>query len=113
MPKITFLRKDGTQKEIEADENWSIMQIALEHGIDEIEGACGGSMACATCHCYIDPAWKERVQAQDNEKSDEEEDMLDMASDVRESSRLGCQINLTSALDGLIVALPGTDTDWD
>ncbi|MCB1532997.1 MAG: 2Fe-2S iron-sulfur cluster binding domain-containing protein [Alphaproteobacteria bacterium] len=112
MPKITFLHKDGRQSVIEAPENWSIMQTAVENGIDEIEGACGGSMACATCHCYIDPAWAARVEAQDNEKSGEEEDILDMAFDVRETSRLGCQIKLTEALDGLIIALPGTDTNW-
>ena len=112
MPKITFLHKDGRKTEIDAPENWSIMQVAVENGIDEIEGACGGAMACATCHCYIDPAWEERVTAEDNEKCDEEEDMLDTAFDIRETSRLGCQVKLTGALDGLAVALPGTETDW-
>ena len=77
MPKITFLHKDGRKTEIDAPENWSIMQVAVENGIDEIEGACGGAMACATCHCYIDPAWEERVTAEDNEKCDEEEDTDD------------------------------------
>jgi len=112
MPKITFLHKDGRKSEIDASENWSIMQTAVSNNIDEIEGACGGSMACATCHCYIHPDWIERVEAEDNEQSDEEEDMLDTAFDVRDTSRLGCQIKLTEALDGLVVALPGTDTDW-
>lgn len=112
MPKITFLHKDGRTTEIDAPENWSIMQVAVEHGIDEIEGACGGAMACATCHCYIAPSWEERVEEQDNEKSDEEEDILDTAFDVRDTSRLGCQVKLTEDLDGLTVALPGTDTGW-
>ncbi len=69
-------------------------------------------MACATCHCYIHPDWKEKVEAQDNEQCDEERDMLDTAFDIRETSRLGCQVKLNEALDGLIVAMPGADTDW-
>lgn len=112
MPQITFLLKDGTKQEVQAEENWSIMQVAVEHQIKGIEGACGGSMACATCHCYIDPEWEERVTAEDNEQSDEEEDMLDMAFDIRDTSRLGCQVKLNSKLDGLVVAMPGTDVDW-
>ena len=113
MPKITFIRADNNHVEVEAPENWSVMQVAVENGINEIVALCGGAMACATCHCYIDPAWKERVDAQDNEQSDEEQDMLDMATDVRDCSRLGCQVKLNGALDGLVVALPGSDVDWD
>ncbi len=112
MPKITFQFPDGTQREIDAEENWSIMQIAVDRGIEEIEGACGGSISCATCHVYIHPDWVARVEAQDNEKSDEEEDILDIAYDVRDTSRLGCQVKINRALDGLIVALPGTNTGW-
>lgn len=109
MPKITFLQKDGSEQIIDADENWSIMQVAVEHKIKGIEGACGGSMACATCHVYVHPDWEERVNAQDNAQSEEEEDMLDVAFDVRDTSRLGCQVQLNDALDGLIVALPGAE----
>lgn len=112
MPKITFLHKDGSEQSVEAEENWSIMQVAVENKIKGIEGMCGGAMACATCHVYIHPDWKERVCAEDNEQTDEEEDMLDLAFDVDETSRLGCQVKLSNALDGLIVALPGTKTDW-
>lgn len=112
MPKITFLHKDGRKTEIDAPQHWSIMQVAVDNNITEIEGACGGSMACATCHCYIHPDWMAKVTAQDNEQSDEERDMLDTAYDIRETSRLGCQVKLTAVLDGLIVALPGTDTEW-
>lgn len=112
MPKITFIHKDNRRTDIDAPENWSIMQVALAHGIDEIQGVCGGAMACATCHCYIDPAWEERVTAEDNEQCEEEEDMLDTAFDVRETSRLGCQVKITNALDGLIIALPGSNVDW-
>ena len=109
MPKITFVQKDGSEQTIDAQENWSIMQVAVENKVDGIEGACGGSMACATCHVYVHPDWEERVTAQDNEQSEEEEDMLDVAFDIRETSRLGCQIKLNDALDGLVVALPGAE----
>ncbi|MCB1721628.1 MAG: 2Fe-2S iron-sulfur cluster binding domain-containing protein [Rhodospirillales bacterium] len=112
MPQITFLHKDGSAQTVQAEDNWSIMQIAVEHKIKGIEGACGGSMACATCHVYIHPDWIKRVNAADNEQCEEEEDMLDMAFDVRENSRLGCQVKLTEDLDGLIVALPGTK-NWE
>lgn len=108
MTNITFLLPDGTQRIVDAPENWSIMQIALEHKIPGIAGTCGGSMACATCHVYIHPDWAARVAAQDNEQSAEEIDMLDLAFDVRDTSRLGCQVKVNTALGGLIVALPGT-----
>ena len=112
MPKVTFINKDGSEQTVDAENNWSIMQIAVEHKIDGIEGACGGSMACATCHVYVHPDWEERLTAQDNEQCEEEEDMLDMAFDVRDTSRLGCQLQITEELDGLVVALPGTNVDW-
>lgn len=108
MPIITFIEQDGTTKIVNAKENWSLMEIAVEHKIKGIDGLCGGSMACATCHCYIHPDWEDRVNAQDNEKSDEEEDMLDVAFSVTENSRLGCQVKVNQALDGLIVGLPGS-----
>ena len=112
MPQIKFLQPDGTAQLIQADENISIMQTAVEHRVRGIEGECGGAMACATCHVYIDPAWKARVENQDNEQSEEEIDILDMAYDVRETSRLRCQVKLTRALERLVVALPGTRTPW-
>ena len=107
MPEITFIHKDAQSETIQAEPNWSIMQVGVEHNVKGIEGVCGGSMACATCHIYIHPDWVERVRAEDNEQSEEETDMLDMALDVCETSRLGCQIQLTEKLDGLIVGLPG------
>lgn len=109
MPKITFVHKGGQEEIIEAEENWSIMQVAVENNIRGIEGSCGGSMACATCHVYIHPNWVERVTREDNEQSDEEEDMLDCAFDVRDTSRLGCQVKINKELDGLVVALPGAE----
>jgi 2Fe-2S ferredoxin len=113
MPRVIFIGKNGQEDVIEAEENWSVMQIAVEHGVRGIDGACGGAMACATCHCYIHPDWVSRVEAEDNEMSDEEQDILDVAFDVKDGiSRLGCQIKVTDKLDGLIVGLPGISDDW-
>ena len=88
------------------------METAVDNGIEEIAGACGGCISCATCHVYVHPDWQDKVAAEDNEQSEDEEDILDTAFDVRDNSRLGCQIKLTPALDGIVVALPGTKTDW-
>lgn len=112
MPRITFLFADGRSKEVDAPEGLSIMEIAQKNDIGEIEGACGGSMACATCHIYVHPDWREKCMPEEGKRSAEEEDMLDLAFDVRRESRLGCQIQVTREKDGLIVALPGTKTKW-
>lgn len=112
MPEITFHFKDGRTKTVDVSENTSVMQAAVDNGIEEIEGACGGCVSCATCHVYVHPDWVERVTEQDNEKSEDEEDLLDTAYDVRDTSRLGCQIRITKELNGLTVALPGTETEW-
>ena len=105
MPRITFIPPDGKSQTVQAQENWSGLQIAKAHGI-ALEGVCGGCLACSTCHIYIHPDWAARVAAADNEKTPEEEDILDLAFDVRPTSRLGCQIKITKELDGLVVELP-------
>jgi ferredoxin len=112
MPSVTFIQPDGAQQTIDAPENHSLMQIAIENKIAGITGICGGVMACATCHVLIHPDWVERVTAADNEKTEEEDDTLDTAFHTGPTSRLGCQIRVTKALDGLIVALPTTQTPW-
>lgn len=111
MPTVNVIQKNGSTKEIEAENGWSLMEILRDASISEIEGACGGSMACATCHMYIHPDWSDKVNA-DNEKCDEEEDILDTAFDVNDNSRLGCQIRMDSTLDGITVAVPGAKIDW-
>ena len=111
MPQITFLFADGSSKDVDGPVGYSIMEIAQMNDIEHIEGACGGSLACATCHVYVHPDWWDKVLP-DGEKSVEEEDMLDLAFDVRKLSRLSCQIVMKDELDGLILALPGTKTDW-
>ena len=101
MPKMVFIEKNGNRKEVDAPIGLSVMEIAHRHGVD-IEGACDGSLACATCHVIVDPAWCARLE----EISEDEEDMLDLAFGLTETSRLGCQIVMSEALDGLTVALP-------
>ena len=112
MSKITVIQKDGSEKQITAEEGYSLMEILRGAGFAEIEGVCGGSMACATCHLYVHPDWQKKMNAMDNEKSDEEEDMLDLALDVTEYSRLGCQIRMSDKLSGLVVAIPGAKVEW-
>ncbi len=102
MPKITFVQPDGTSQVIEAQTGATVMESAKLHEVPGIEAECGGACACATCHVYVDPAWREKTGT----PSEMEEDMLDFAFDVREESRLSCQIKVTDALDGLVVRVP-------
>jgi 2Fe-2S ferredoxin len=101
MPKITFIERDGTRRELDAPVGMSVMEVARRHDID-IEGACEGSLACSTCHVIVDAEWYGRLR----EASEEEEDMLDLAFNLTRTSRLGCQIVVTEELDGLVVQLP-------
>ena len=101
MPKMVFIERDGTHKEVDAPLGLSVLEIAHRHGVD-IEGACEGSLACATCHVIVDGEWFGKLAA----TTEDEEDMLDLAFDLQETSRLGCQIIMTEALDGLVVKLP-------
>lgn len=101
MPKMTFIERDGTHKEVDAPLGLSVLEIAHKHGVD-IEGACEGSLACSTCHVVVDPSWYAKLA----DATEDEEDMLDLAFDLQETSRLGCQIIMTEALDGLVVKLP-------
>ena len=111
MPNITFILKDGRKKQIDAPLGLSLMEVAVKEEIEAIEGACGGGLACATCHLYVHPDFKEKTMP-DGEVSEEEEDMLDLAFDIRKTSRLCCQIIVTEDMEGLTVAMPGTDVDW-
>ncbi len=112
MIKVTFLLKDGTAKKVEAQPGLSVMEVAVKHRIGALDGACGGGMSCATCHVYVHPDWWDKVLPEDGDISESEEDMLDLAFSVGKFSRLSCQIILTEELDGIIVAEPGTKTDW-
>ena len=101
MPKVTFIERDGTRREVEAPVGLSILEIAHKNDID-IEGACEGSLACSTCHVIVDPEWYELLK----DATEDEEDMLDLAFGMTQTSRLGCQIIMTEELDGLTVKLP-------
>jgi 2Fe-2S ferredoxin len=102
MPKITFIEHDGTTHEIEAEVGSTVMESALKGGVTGIVAECGGSCTCATCMVYVDEAWLEKTGT----RSEEEEDQLDFAFDVKPNSRLSCQIKVTEALDGLVVRTP-------
>lgn len=101
MPRMTFINKDGSKKEVEAPVGLSVLEIAHANGID-IEGACEGSLACSTCHVIVSPEDYERLP----EATEDEEDMLDLAFGLTATSRLGCQIIMSEELDGLTVTLP-------
>ncbi len=104
MPAVTYVAFDGTITSIDVAVGDSVMRGALDHDLPGIVAECGGGLACATCHCYVDDAW---AAAAGTPTSQGERDMLEMtASEVRPTSRLSCQIEVTEALDGLIVHLP-------
>ena len=102
MAKITYIAADGSRYEVEAENGSTVMENAIRNGVPGIEAECGGACACATCHVYVDEAFKEIV----GEPEPMEEDMLDFAFDVRPTSRLSCQIRVRDELDGLTVTVP-------
>jgi 2Fe-2S ferredoxin len=102
MPKITFIDSSGNARTVEAENGSTVMETALRTNIPGIEAECGGACACATCHVYVDEAWREKVGG----PSPMEEDMLDFGYDVRPNSRLSCQIKVSDELDGLVVSVP-------
>jgi ferredoxin, 2Fe-2S len=101
MAKMTFVYPDGSEQEVEAPNGISVLEAARIFDVP-IEGACEGSLACSTCHVIIDPEFFETLP----EATEDEEDMLDLAFGLQATSRLGCQIMLSDALDGLRVTLP-------
>ena len=97
MTKITYIEPTG-----EAENGSTVMETAIVNGVPGIVAECGGACSCATCHVYIDDAWTEVVGG----PSPREEDMLDVAFEVKPNSRLSCQIKVRDAIDGLIVRVP-------
>ncbi len=102
MVKITYIEDNGTVHTVEGEPGQTLMVTAIKHAVPGIVAECGGACSCATCHVYVDEAWKARTGA----PSPMEEDMLDFAYDVRPGSRLSCQIRLTPEMDGLVVRIP-------
>ncbi len=103
MTKITFVSAEGQQTIVDAIDGTSVMQTALDHEISGIQAECGGAMACATCHVYVDAAFQQLT----GQATDHETEMLDFAAcPVKPESRLSCQIEVSPLLDGLTVHLP-------
>ena len=101
MPTITFIKPDGTKLSVTAPVGTTVLEIAQKHGIN-LEGACEGSMACSTCHVIVDETYFNLLDC----ASEDEEDILDLASGLTATSRLGCQIMISERLDGLILHVP-------
>ena len=102
MAHITYISHSGEKRTVAAELGATVMETAIQNNVPGIEAECGGACSCATCHVYIDEAWREKV----GPMSPMEEDMLDFGFDVRENSRLSCQIRVTAELDGLVVRTP-------
>ncbi len=101
MTNINFKLRNGELKKIDAEDGLTLMEIARDNDLG-IEGTCGGSISCCTCHVVIEKDWFSKV----GPANPDEEDMLDLAIDLQPTSRLGCQIEVTPELDGLIVNIP-------
>lgn len=101
MLKVTFILCTGEKREVMAEAGQTLLALAQKNGFD-VEGACGGAMACSTCHMVVDPRWYGKLPP----PSDDEIDMLDLAPGLTRTSRLGCQIKLSEPMDGLVVTLP-------
>jgi 2Fe-2S ferredoxin len=102
MAKVTYIEHSGAEHTIDVKAGLSVMEGAVKNNIPGIDADCGGACACATCHVYVDEAWREKTGA----PTAMEESMLDFAEGVEPNSRLSCQIKVTDGLDGLIVRLP-------
>ena len=106
MVKVIFIDQNDIETTIEATVGMSVLEVAHQHDID-IEGACGGSLACATCHVIVERKFFDNLPI----ASEEEEDMLDLAFNLTKTSRLGCQIIINQELDGMKLYLPREEDD--
>jgi len=102
MPKITYIEHSGKSHTIEVAKDLTVMEGAVQNNIPGIDADCGGACACATCHVYVDEQWLDKLPKIESS----EEDMLDVAYEPNQFSRLGCQITVTDDLDGLVVKMP-------
>lgn len=105
MPKIIFVSQDGTRKEVDVQNGDTVMEAAVNSGIDGMLAECGGACACATCHGYVDAAWAEKLPEMD----DMEDSMLDAAYERKDTSRLTCQIEVDDSMDGLVIHVADND----
>ena len=102
MPKLIVVNRAGEEQAVEGDNGLSVMEVIRDNGFDELLALCGGCCSCATCHVYVDEAWRDKTGS----TSAMEDSMLDFAENVEPNSRLSCQIRVSDDLDGLIVRLP-------
>jgi ferredoxin, 2Fe-2S len=102
MPRITFIEPDGSRRVVDAPLGVTLMETAVQNGVQGILALCGGACACGTCHVYVDAAWLPRLGA----REEMEEGMLECAWEPRDNSRLSCQIHVTADLEGLEVTVP-------
>ncbi|WCT72169.1 2Fe-2S iron-sulfur cluster-binding protein [Sphingomonas naphthae] len=102
MPQVEFKSPDGDSTVLQGEDGFSLMEVAVQNGVDGIDADCGGALTCATCHVYVDPEWLDRLPPIETGEAD----MLEFAVEPRGNSRLSCQIRLSAALDGLIVEIP-------
>lgn len=102
MAKITYIEPNGAERIIDVKAGMSLMEGAVNNSVEGIEADCGGVCACATCHIYVAQEWLEAA----GPRTDIEEAMLDLANEVRDNSRLSCQVKVTDALDGLTLSIP-------
>ena len=108
---IKITDRHGKRHELQGIEGWRVMEIIRDYGLTDpdlaLKAECGGAMACATCHIYVSPAWREKLVPPTEEETDM---LLDSAFEVTDDSRLSCQILMREDLDGLEVTLaPGTE----
>ena len=102
MAKVTYIEHSGQKHEIEVANGLTVMEGAVQNDIPGIDADCGGSMACATCHVYVNDEWYNKL----DEKTEGEDDMIDQAYDPKKNSRLSCQITVSEKIEGLVVRLP-------
>ena len=102
MAKITYIERNGTNHTVDVQNGLTVMEGAVQNDIPGIDADCGGGMACATCHVYVKEDWLDKLST----KEDGEEDMLDMAYEPKQNSRLSCQLIVSDELDGLEVTIP-------
>ncbi len=103
MAVVTYIEHNGTEHRVDVAEGNSVMQGAIDNMIEGIVAECGGGLACATCHCYVDEAWLDKLEP----ASEMEGQMLEFsACETKPTSRLSCQITVSGELDGLVVHLP-------
>ena len=102
MAKITYTDHQGNSKTVDVENGLSVMEGAIQNDVPGIDAECGGSMACATCHVYVEEKWLDKLP----KPEEAEVDMIDMAFEPKKNSRLSCQLIVSDELDGLKVTTP-------